>query len=200
MQVTYGGMTVDYDKHPNDHATLPDCRPRYSKYGNDHATWVEQPYTDYRLPLVQLVAFKECTQCRDLLPATEDYFNRDPMRQLGLTSACRGCTKASRELWRSENLERAKEATRQSSYRRKIRKSGAGYERFGRLEIFERDGWVCGICGETVDKDLPFPDPMSASLDHVHPLAHGGAHSRNNTQCAHWLCNSRKGAQVCHLR
>jgi 5-methylcytosine-specific restriction endonuclease McrA len=61
-----------------------------------------------------------------------------------------------------------------------------------RRAVCERDGWVCGICGGPVDPDLKFPDVMSASLDHVIPMARGGGHVWGNVQCAHFLCNSIK--------
>lgn len=34
---------------------------------------------------------------------------------------------------------------------------------------------------------------MSASLDHVVPLSLGGAHTPENTQASHLICNGRKG-------
>lgn len=64
------------------------------------------------------------------------------------------------------------------------------------MEVFERDNWTCGICDEPVDQDIKWPDPRSVSLDHIVPLALGGAHSRANTQCSHLTCNVRKGAQA----
>jgi hypothetical protein len=52
----------------------------------------------------------------------------------------------------------------------------------------------CSICGELVDKSLRWPDPMSASVDHVDPLAMGGADlDPGNHALAHLGCNSRKG-------
>ncbi len=63
-------------------------------------------------------------------------------------------------------------------------------------EVFERDGWVCGICGQLIDPVLKWPEPRSASLDHVLPLAAGGEHTRANTQAAHLICNIRKGART----
>lgn len=77
--------------------------------------------------------------------------------------------------------------------RRRALKSGAGAERFDPQEIFERDGWVCGICGLDVDPAARFPDPGSASLDHIIPLTRGGAHVRTNVQLAHLYCNCCKG-------
>ena len=81
---------------------------------------------------------------------------------------------------------------RASSHRRRALLRQRTVEWFDDLEIFERDRWRCGLCGEAVDKTLKSPDPMAASLDHIVSLADGGMHSRSNTQCSHWLCNSRK--------
>ena len=45
-----------------------------------------------------------------------------------------------------------------------------------------------------MNADLAYPHPHSATLDHIVPLAAGGAHSYANVQCAHFICNSVKGA------
>lgn len=79
--------------------------------------------------------------------------------------------------------------------RRRARKYGNGeVQSISPREIFERDGWMCGICGKRVDRRLKFPHPKSASLDHIVPLAMGGTHTRNNVQLAHFICNSLKSA------
>lgn len=78
----------------------------------------------------------------------------------------------------------------------RMRGPSADVDTFSNLEIFERDGWVCGLCDETVDKRLKYPDPKSASLDHVVPLSLGGPHTRANVQLAHFDCNVRKGNRV----
>lgn len=147
----------------------------------------------FRLPPIQLVAFKECTLCHELLPATIEYFTRAPERQQGFVSRCRQCVSITAKRRKEEDPERGRESGRQSRYRRQTRITGAEHERFGRLEIFERDNW---ICGEPIDKNLAFPHLKSATLDHVHPLSKGGPHTRDNVQCAHWFCNSRKRARV----
>ena len=67
-------------------------------------------------------------------------------------------------------------------------------ERFHAVEIYERDGWRCGICGGDVDPGLQWPDPGSSSLDHIQPLSRGGEHLRINVRCAHLGCNSARGA------
>jgi 5-methylcytosine-specific restriction endonuclease McrA len=65
-------------------------------------------------------------------------------------------------------------------------------EKFNDTEIFERDGWLCQLCGLPINREARKPHPMSVSLDHIVPISLGGAHSRANTQCAHYGCNVRK--------
>ena len=83
-----------------------------------------------------------------------------------------------------------------SCHRRNARLREATVEKFTRVEVFERDGWTCGVCGGGVDPGAPARSPWSASLDHIIPLAKGGAHSRENTQCAHLVCNMRKSDSI----
>lgn len=76
-----------------------------------------------------------------------------------------------------------------NSARRAKTRGAERVEIFSHEEIFERDGWKCGICGRRVGKK-PWPHPLSASLDHIVPLIEGGDHSRANVRCAHLGCNS----------
>lgn len=85
---------------------------------------------------------------------------------------------------------------REAYHRRLARKFAPGSERVNRLEVFERDEWACAICNTQVDPTLSYPDPMSASLDHRIPLAKGGEHTYNNSQCTHLFCNESKGARL----
>lgn len=100
--------------------------------------------------------------------------------------------------WRDTPEGRAKyrEKTRNAKLRRRARKASGAAEVFRRTDIFHRDGWVCGICGNRVDRTLKWPDPMSATIDHILPLAKGGSHTRANVQAAHWICNVRKSDGV----
>lgn len=79
---------------------------------------------------------------------------------------------------------------------KRARHYGVHYEPVSRLAVFERDHWLCGICGDLVDKLVEYPDPQSASLDHVIPLSIGGEHTMDNTQISHLSCNVRKGNLV----
>lgn len=62
--------------------------------------------------------------------------------------------------------------------------------------ILERDGWRCRLCGQKIDKRLRHPHPMSASIDHIVPLALGGRDAPDNVQAAHLSCNAAKGTRA----
>lgn len=83
-----------------------------------------------------------------------------------------------------------------SNERRRLRMLETRTEQFHKSEIFERDGWVCHLCGDSIDRDEKFPHPRSASLDHVVPIALGGEHTRANTAASHLRCNVSKGARM----
>ena len=56
---------------------------------------------------------------------------------------------------------------------------------------------VCGICGKPVDFSLKYPDPMSKTVDHIIPIAHGGHPSDlDNLQLAHLACNLAKSDKL----
>ena len=56
---------------------------------------------------------------------------------------------------------------------------------------------ICAICGKPVDKTLKSPDPMSASVDHIIPIAKGGHPcDLDNLQLAHRSCNRAKGVDI----
>jgi hypothetical protein len=78
---------------------------------------------------------------------------------------------------------------------RKARRRGADViQVVDRLAVCERDDWRCGICGDAVPKEARWPDPMSATLDHVTPVSRGGSHTESNVRLAHLVCNQRRGA------
>ncbi len=81
------------------------------------------------------------------------------------------------------------------SRRRRALLLGARSEDFTLDEIAIRDRRRCGICGDVVDLLFRYPDPLTASLDHIVPLSRGGEDTRENIQLAHLRCNIRKGAR-----
>lgn len=57
-------------------------------------------------------------------------------------------------------------------------------------------GNVCGFCRKLVDMALCYPDPMSASVDHIVPRARGGQNVQANLQLCHFRCNATKKASL----
>ena len=70
----------------------------------------------------------------------------------------------------------------------------AAYEK-AKKRIFASQS-VCAICGRPVDFDRKFPDPWSATLDHIVPISKGGDPADiNNLQLAHLQCNRIKASR-----
>lgn len=78
---------------------------------------------------------------------------------------------------------------------RRARIRGNNYEFFDPREVFARDNYTCQICGVKTPKSLRGTlDDYAPELDHIVPLALGGEHTRENTQCLCRKCNRNKGA------
>lgn len=72
-----------------------------------------------------------------------------------------------------------------------------GYEFFDPHEVLRRDNYTCQICGVKTPIELRGTlDDCAPELDHIIPLALGGEHSKNNTQCLCRKCNHTKGATL----
>ncbi|WP_032794588.1 HNH endonuclease [Streptomyces sp. W007] len=65
-----------------------------------------------------------------------------------------------------------------------------------RARVMERDGWLCHLCGEPIDRTQTAPEPHAPTLDHVIPIARGGGHTMTNIKAAHFICNSSKSDQL----
>lgn len=82
---------------------------------------------------------------------------------------------------------------RVSKVRRRAAERGVACEPVDPFTVFDRDGWVCQICGIETPRDRRGTCAADApELDHIHPLSKGGAHTHANTQCACRSCNSMK--------
>lgn len=99
------------------------------------------------------------------------------------------CSRCRWAAWKERNPRRAAAVKARC---RALRRGAQRGQHIDPLAVYERDGWVCGICGKPVDPTRQYPDPMSATLDHIVPIARGGIHSLGNLQVAHLECNSRK--------
>lgn len=91
---------------------------------------------------------------------------------------------------------RATDKGRACQDRRRARKREAFVAEVNRTEIFARDNWTCLLCGQPVDRRVVAPELLAPTLDHIIPLARGGTHEPENVQCAHFICNSRKGSRT----
>lgn len=80
--------------------------------------------------------------------------------------------------------------------RRRERLSRVKRDVYSREEIFDRDEWRCGICGEPIDPTASWPSRTCAVVDHIIPVALGGPDTKANVQAAHNRCNARKGARM----
>lgn len=74
---------------------------------------------------------------------------------------------------------------------------GATVESVDPFKVFDRDGWICRLCGVKTPKSKRGTYADNApELDHINPLANGGEHSYINTQCSCRKCNGLKGARA----
>lgn len=78
-----------------------------------------------------------------------------------------------------------------SSHIARAKKAGVEYEHFADAEVLARDGYVCGECGEPCDRSKTVPHPKAATLGHIIGITCGGPHTRANTRCECWGCNSK---------
>lgn len=102
--------------------------------------------------------------------------------------------------WRNANLERARAVHRawkkanpevgaNDSALRRARLRGLPAEYIDRRLVWVRDEGVCHLCGTPADV-------ANWHLDHVVPIARGGAHLYDNVRVSHPHCNQRKGARA----
>lgn len=75
---------------------------------------------------------------------------------------------------------------------RRARLVGVRREPYQRRTVFEADRWVCQLCHwPTIQGGNPNGN-WAPTIDHVLPLAAGGADAPDNLQTAHRWCNPRK--------
>lgn len=86
----------------------------------------------------------------------------------------------------SDEYERSRRSG--NTHARRAKRFGCVYEKVDRKRVFDRDGWRCQLCGVKVTE-------QTAELDHIIPMALGGPHTYENTQCTCMTCNRAKGAR-----
>lgn len=164
---------------------------------------------------------KVCGRCQRNLPV--EAFNRNSRAPDGLQRWCHGCQRAyivarphyqiaqsarRRARYRNEPTFRARilalaaedyqrhpERFKDHSRLRRARLRQVHVEPVSLQVVAERARFICGLCGGAVNMTLRRPNMYSPSLDHIVPLASGGAHAYENVQLAHLRCNFRKGVR-----
>lgn len=88
-------------------------------------------------------------------------------------------------------------AQRIAKARRRARLRGVRAEAINPIAVFERDRWICHLCGVKTKRRLRGTvDPLAPELEHIVPIALGGSHTLGNVACSCRACNSAKGARV----
>lgn len=133
----------------------------------------------------EIPAFKICIDCNVEKPPNS--FARRQGNRDGLNGVCYECEAARRMAYYYTEEGNAMHKAAQA--RRRIRIESTEIEPVSYAEVIERDGQVCHICEGNVAME-------NLTIDHVVPLAKGGAHIFDNLAVAHWFCNSRKNDKL----
>ena len=80
-------------------------------------------------------------------------------------------------------------ANRRRYERRKANTVGPKYRL---LDIAERDGYRCHICGKRVDMTLSGRHPQGPTADHLLPVSAGGGDESVNVALCHNRCNVKR--------
>jgi 5-methylcytosine-specific restriction endonuclease McrA len=100
-------------------------------------------------------------------------------------------------------VERQALRNRESNRRadRKRRANFQGERRpYSDLAVFERDNWICHLCGDVTDHTATWPDPSAPTIDHLVPLSLHGDDTEENVATAHWKCNRDKRNRFVSVR
>lgn len=88
--------------------------------------------------------------------------------------------------------EAGKNAHKKKNHKRRALQAGVRVESFSPIEVFERDGYRCQLCGCKTQPGYSIYHSKRPELDHIIPLSLGGEHSKRNTQCLCRHCNATK--------
>jgi 5-methylcytosine-specific restriction endonuclease McrA len=117
---------------------------------------------------------------------------------------CHAYSKARCEQCRAESKRNASRRAKKKygrNHRQRARHHGVTYVSVPVAAIYERDGYLCQLCGKRCFKAAKYSKldgrihPRSPTIDHIVAMACGGNHEPGNLQTACFECNSRKGAR-----
>jgi 5-methylcytosine-specific restriction endonuclease McrA len=131
---------------------------------------------------------KECRRCKQVKPFEEFYIRME--FKDGLFSYCKSCCIGLASDWTAGNPGKSTEIHVRANRKRRALLSEVEYdETINIVDLYIRDGGICGICNMECEI-------QDATIDHEVPISLKGPHIWDNIQLAHRSCNSRKGAQV----
>jgi len=97
------------------------------------------------------------------------------------------------ELRMSKHAKNHRSGKLRAAHRRRLVKRRG--EKFSNEEIWERDNYICQLCGLPMAMcELRGVYPLAPTIDHITPISLGGPHTRANVQSAHAYCNSMKSS------
>lgn len=102
--------------------------------------------------------------------------------------------------WQAANPEAVRAASRKYARlhpeRYQLRRAVKAAARLGAINLDALWNDACALCGTALSRDIQWPHPESASVDHIVPISRGGAHAQDNLQWTHLFCNQSKGARL----
>jgi 5-methylcytosine-specific restriction endonuclease McrA len=124
---------------------------------------------------------KNCRLCGRVRPASEFINSKNKP-----SSACAACRRKKAKQHAQDYYRRLPPDKRHTlTHKRRAESYGVEHEAYSRTEILARWGHRCAYCGAT-----------AKHLDHVQPLAKGGADKASNIVPACAPCNLSKGAKT----
>ena len=106
--------------------------------------------------------------------------------------------------WAEDDDRMPLDGTLSSSHKARCKRFGVPYEPIDRIAVFERHGWMCGICGRELRREYGKSnqgtgiDPASPTIDCVIPLSAGPGspgYVYSNVQACCNACNCLKSDQ-----
>ncbi len=94
--------------------------------------------------------------------------------------------RTNKKRWQRANPDKVKAMNYRANLRRRARIAHVPFERVDREVIFQADAYHCVYCGST----------EKLTIDHIVPLAKGGAHIEENLVIACRSCNGSKGTKT----
>lgn len=182
------------------------CRKHYRRW-QTHGT----PYYVTKFEKVAADTLEDdhirCSKCRVVKSSSEYHARKD---RGTLYRHCKDCHKDISQAWCDENTERLREARRRwkvsnpdlvrtqgrkDAGKRRALLMSVEYDPLVTIEaLIERDGSACAYCENAVEYVGGFA--TRATVDHVIPVAQGGAHTFSNTVVACGPCNSAKNSRT----